>query len=116
MSIIDSTQLVLEAAMRGASMRQTLLSDNIANADTPGYHRQDVNFQATLRGALGGGEEALAQIQFQPEVQSQATGPEGNGVSIDAESTQLAKNGLEYQSLTEVLGAHDAILRAAIGS
>ena len=37
--------------MRGAWQRQTLLTNNIANADTPGYQREDVNFQSTLRSA-----------------------------------------------------------------
>jgi flagellar basal-body rod protein FlgB len=115
MSMIDATQLLLEDAMRGASLRQTLLSNNIANAETPGYGREDVNFQAALRGAIGGGEAALAQIRFQPESQAPSAGPEGNGVNIDAESTQLAENGLDYQALTEVLGARDTIMRSAIG-
>jgi flagellar basal-body rod protein FlgB len=127
--------------MRGAWLRQTLLTNNIANADTPGYQREDVNFEATLRGALasasagggsttgaggevgsetGGGEtasgnESLAQLQFQPEVQPGAVGPEGNGVSIDQESAQVAENGLDYQAMTQVLGARDTILRSAMG-
>jgi len=32
--------------------RQTLLSSNIANADTPGYQARDVDFNASLAGAL----------------------------------------------------------------
>jgi flagellar basal-body rod protein FlgB len=115
MPILDTTQLALEDAMRGASLRQTLLTNNIANADTPGYQRQDVNFQATLRSAMAGGEASLAQVQFQPETQSQAANPEGNGVSVDQESTQLAENGLDYQALTEIVGARDTIMRSAMG-
>lgn len=101
--------------MRGAWLRQTLLTNNVANADTPGYQREDVNFEATLRGAMAGGEESLSQAQFQPEVQPGAAGPNGNGVNIDAESAQLAENGLDYQALTQVLGARDGIMRSAMG-
>jgi flagellar basal-body rod protein FlgB len=101
--------------MRGAWLRQTLLTNNVANADTPGYQREDVNFEATLRGAMAGSEESLAQVQFQPEVQPGAAGPNGNGVNIDQESAQLAENGLDYQALTQVLGARDGILRSAMG-
>ena len=100
--------------MRGAWQRQTVLTDNIANAETPGYQRQDVDFQATLRGALASGEQP-SQIQFSTEVQPGAAGPEGNGVDIDQESALLAENGLEYQALSEVLGADDSIVRAAMG-
>lgn len=101
--------------MRGAWTRQTLLTNNIANADTPGYQREDVNFQATLRSALESGEGALQQVQFHPEVQPGVAGPAGNGVSIDQESAQASENGLTYQALTQVLGARDGILRSAMG-
>jgi flagellar basal-body rod protein FlgB len=101
--------------MRGAWLRQTLLTNNVANADTPGYKREDVNFQATLRSAMAGGEESLSQVQFQPEVQPGAAGPNGNGVNIDAESARLAENGLDYQAMTQVLGARDGIMRSAMG-
>jgi flagellar basal-body rod protein FlgB len=111
---IDITQATLEAAMRGASLRQTLLTDNIVNAETPGYQRQDVNFQATLAGALESGQ-ALEGVAFAPEVQQGVAGPNGNGVNLDQEATQLAKNGLDYQALTQILGARDTTMRAAMG-
>jgi flagellar basal-body rod protein FlgB len=115
LSLLDPTQLTLEAGMRGAWMRQTLLTNNIANADTPGYQREDVNFQATLRSAMESGESALQEVQFQPEVKPGTAGPEGNGVNIDEESAQVAENGLDYQAMTQVLGARDTILRSAMG-
>jgi flagellar basal-body rod protein FlgB len=96
-------------------MRQTLLTNNVANADTPGYRREDVDFQATLRNAMASGEESLSRVQFQPEAQPGAAGPNGNGVNIDQESAQLSENGLTYQALTQVLGARDGILRSAMG-
>lgn len=114
MPSLDSTQSILDAAMRGAWQRQTLLTNNIANANTPGYHREDLNFQGTLRSALSNGEP-LEEVAFQAEVQPQVVSPNGNGVSIDQESALLAENGLLYQALTQVLGAHDATLRAAMG-
>jgi flagellar basal-body rod protein FlgB len=115
LSLLDPTQLTLEAGMRGAWMRQTLLTNNIANADTPGYKREDVNFQATLRSAVESGESALEQVQFQPEVQPGAAGPEGNGVDVDQESAQIAENGLDYEAMSQVLGARDEIMRSAMG-
>jgi flagellar basal-body rod protein FlgB len=114
MSLIDTTQLALEGAMRGAWARQTLLTNNISNANTPGYRREDLNFQGALRSALAGGESP-AQVQFQPEVSSQVVGPEGNGVDIDQESALLAENGLEYQAMVQVMGTRNDILRSAMG-
>jgi flagellar basal-body rod protein FlgB len=114
MSLVDTTQLALESAMRGAWARQTLLTNNIANANTPGYRREDLNFQGALRTALADGESP-AQVSFQPEVSSQVVGPEGNGVDIDQESSLLAENGLEYEALVQVAGARNEILRSAMG-
>jgi flagellar basal-body rod protein FlgB len=114
MSLIDTTQMALESAMRGAWARQTLLTDNIANANTPGYRREDLNFHTALRAALADGQSP-AEASFQPEVSSQVVGPEGNGIDIDQESAQLADNGLEYEALVQVMGARDEILRSAMG-
>jgi flagellar basal body rod protein FlgB len=40
MALVDSTQQLLQAAMRGSWQRETALTNNIANADTPGYQPQ----------------------------------------------------------------------------
>lgn len=114
MAIVDSTQQLLEAAMRGSWQRQTALTNNIANADTPGYTRQDVNFESTLQTAMNSGESP-SQMEFQPEAQPAEPGPNGTGVSVDQESARLAENGLDYESLTQVLGARNGIVRSAIG-
>jgi flagellar basal-body rod protein FlgB len=114
MSLIDTTQLALETAMRGAWTRQTLLTNNMANANTPGYRREDLNFQGALRAALISGESP-AGVRLQPEVSQQVVDAEGNGVNIDKESSLLAENGLEYEALTQVMGTRDGILRSAMG-
>jgi flagellar basal-body rod protein FlgB len=114
MAPIDSTQQLLEAAMHGSWQRETALTSNIANADTPGYKRQEVNFESELQSAMNSGEP-LDQVQFQTEVQPEEDGPNGTSVSVDQESAKLAENGLDYQALTQVLGARNSILSAAIG-
>ena len=114
MSLADTTQLALDTAMRGAWTRQTLLTNNIANANTPGYQREDLNFHGALRAALEGGQSPSG-VALNPEVQAGAVGPEGNGVDVDQESATLAENGLEYQALVQVMGTRDEIMRAAMG-
>ncbi len=37
-------------------------------------------------------------------------------MSVDQESAKLAENGLDYQALTQVLGARNDILRSAMGA
>jgi flagellar basal-body rod protein FlgB len=115
MALVDSTQQLLEAAMRGSWQRETALTNNIANADTPGYERQEVNFESALQGAMSSGESP-AQIQFQTESQPEEVGPNGTAISVDQESAKLAENGLDYQALTQVVGARNNILTTAIGA
>jgi flagellar basal-body rod protein FlgB len=114
MDLVDSTQQLLEAAMRGSWQRQTALTSNIANADTPGYKRQEVNFESELQSAMSGGEP-LDEVQFATEVQPEEAGPNGTSISVDEESAKLAENGLDYQALTQVLSARNSIVSAAIG-
>src|SRR4051794_37870740 len=48
MELFDTTQIGLERALSGASLRQQAIAQNIANVNTPGYRRQDVDFQSAL--------------------------------------------------------------------
>jgi len=114
MALVDSTQQLLEAAMRGSWQRNTALTNNIANANTPGYQRQEVNFESALQGAMNGGESP-SEVQFQTETQPAETGPNGGSVSVDQESAKLAENGLDYQALTEVMNTRNEIMRSAMG-
>ena len=100
--------------MRGAWQRETALTNNVANANTPGYQRQEVNFESTLQSAMttGGSPE---ELEFQTERLPEQPGPNGTSVSIDEESAKLAENGLDYQALTDVVGTRNSIVRTAIG-
>jgi flagellar basal-body rod protein FlgB len=114
MSLADTTQLALDTAMRGAWTRQTLLTNNIANAETPGYQREELNFQGALREALASGQSPT-EVPLTPQVQAASAGTEGNGVDVDQENAQLAENGLEYEAIVQVMGTRDEILRSAMG-
>ena len=114
MSTLDGIQAILETAMRGAWQRQTLLTQNIANAETPGYQRETLSFQSSLRSALGSGE-SLESLSFTPVAEARTATPNGNGVNLDQESALLAENGLTYEALTQMLFAHNETLRAAMG-
>ena len=115
MSLFDTTQLSLDAAMRGAALRQTLLTDNLANVNTPGYQRKDVDFHATLQQALMTGTSP-DQVSFTPAVDSaRAVRADGSGIDADQESADLAENSLEYEALVQVAGARTTILQTAMG-
>jgi flagellar basal-body rod protein FlgB len=115
MSLFDTTQLSLEAAMRGSSMRQTLLTDNLANVNTPGYQRKDVDFHAALQAAQETGS-ALESVAFSPSTDASRTvRADGSGIDADQESAELAKNALEYQALVSVAGSRTSIVQIAMG-
>lgn len=115
MSLFDTTQLSLEAALRGASLRHTLLTSNLANVNTPGYQRRDVDFHAQLRRAQETGA-APSAVNFQPETQAdRVVRPDGSGVDVEQEATALATNALDYQALVQVASARAHIMQTAIG-
>jgi flagellar basal-body rod protein FlgB len=115
MSLFDTTQLSLEAAMRGSSLRQTLLTDNLANVNTPGYQRKDVDFHAALQAAQQT-DQTLETLSFDPTADSSRTvRADGSGIDADQESAELAKNALEYQALVSVAGTRTNILQIAMG-
>jgi flagellar basal-body rod protein FlgB len=117
MGIFDSTQLVLDRAISGATLRNAVLANNVANVDTPGFQPSDVDFHAALKGALAGGPGAVEGLQFSPQSSGApvALRADGNGVDAEAESAKLAENGLELSALVQVAGARAQIMRTAMG-
>jgi flagellar basal-body rod protein FlgB len=116
MSILDPTQLTLMRAISGATLRNSVISNNIANADTPGYEPSEVDFHATLADAVEGGSESIEAVSFSPEeVDSGAVRADGNGVNSEAEAAKLAENGLELNALTQVAQSRMQIMRTAMG-
>ena len=103
------------------SVRQSAIAGNIANANTPGYRRKDVDFHDTLRAAFAQGADqapqALDNVSFTTQTDSNGVmQADGNGVDIDVENADLAKNGLEYESLVTVARARIDILKYAMGT
>jgi flagellar basal-body rod protein FlgB len=112
--IFDVTQSVLQEAMSGAALREQVLANNVANANTPGFSRSDLDFQSAIRDALASGTP-LDQIQLQPQVDSSAPLTlDGNNVSIDAEMSRLSENTILYQSLSSIAKARLKMIEEAV--
>jgi len=116
--LFDTTQLALQRAMEGSSLRQQVLSSNLANVNTPGYRRQDVDFHSALAGALKASNPTTA-VQDATLARStdttSVTRADGSSVDVDAESAKLSANGLEYEALASAAKTRMDILRAAMG-
>ena len=116
MTLIDNTQLALERAISGASMRQSVLANNLANAETPGFRRMDLDFHGALAQAMKTSDPAAIEAaSFTPQQDPQAMRADGNGVDVDTESAAMAKNGLEYEALVSVAKARVQIIQSAMG-
>jgi flagellar basal-body rod protein FlgB len=116
--LFDTTQLALERAIEGAGKRHQALAANLANANTPGYQRVDVDFHGALQAAMEGGNDALHSVAFAttPDATAGATRADGSTVDVDAESAKLAANALEHSAAVQVAHARIGIMKSAIGT
>jgi flagellar basal-body rod protein FlgB len=115
--LFDTTQLALERAIEGAGKRHEALAANLANANTPGYQRLDVDFHGALSAAIDS-REALHALSFAParDASAGAVRADGSTVDVDSESARLAANALEHQAAVQVAHARIGILKAAMGT
>ena len=98
----------LQTYMDMISMRQKLVSSNIANADTPGYKTQDIDMKASFESMLTGG---LAQ---QADVNGLAVKNDGNNVDLDREARLLAENSMRFNMAATLMKSQIAEVREAI--
>ncbi|HXG21553.1 MAG TPA: flagellar basal body rod protein FlgB [Methylomirabilota bacterium] len=134
LTLFGPTHTLLTTAMRLRAARHEILSANIANADTPGYHPRDLQFSGVLqalvqRDAQASGRQngrlLLASTHpwhLRPGMRNAlvTTEDEGEGrldqnrVDIDREMTQLAENALLHETTVTLLSRKLAGLRYAI--
>ena len=76
-----------------------LTAGNMANIDTPGYKAQGFDFEQAFANALHGGTSG----PLAGDVDGLVARPDGNTVSLDRESMQLAKSQLQFRTGIELL-------------
>jgi flagellar basal-body rod protein FlgB len=106
--VIDSLTNSLQTYMDLVSMRQKLVSSNIANADTPGYKTQDLDFQASFQSMLDGGSAQQSTIA------GLATKNDGNNVDLDRESRLLAENAMRFNVASTLMKSSIQQVKEAI--
>lgn len=108
--LFGPTLSAVEGAMRFRQSRQSILSGNVANADTPGYRR----FELSLDDALGGDGFARTDPRHLSASGTQdpryrllrgdyGSRPDRNGVELDHELLQLSRNAGAFEQQAEVL-------------
>jgi flagellar basal-body rod protein FlgB len=104
---------LLERFLDVNAMRQTIVTTNVANVDTPGYRARDVDFRGELARALNGEDISLTS-PFVVPVRGLVARPDGNNVSADREAMLLAEVQLQFKTATSILRAKFAQLSTAI--
>ena len=102
---------VLDKAADASWLRNEAISNNLSNADTPGYKRQDVAFESVLKRALGSSQYRTMDAKV-ASLRGKSLEPalyrdhadysyrlDKNNVDVDTEGVMLAENQLKYQGL-----------------
>ncbi len=104
---------VLTKAADASWTRESLLANNISNVDTPGYKRQDIDFESVLSQELGrckhsSLDEKMSELhmdhldpQVYTDYENYSYRLDGNNVDIDTEQVELASEQIKYQALTQ---------------
>ena len=115
-NVFDYTN-ILDKAADASWMRENVITNNIANIDTPGYKRQDVDFESVLQKALG--KTKYSSLDKKVRELNQDLGKltttsytdaanysyrlDRNNVDENTENAELASELLRYQLLTTAI-------------
>lgn len=117
---------VLDKAADVSWTRETLITNNLANVDTPNYKRKDIDFKSALKSELGkfqytSLDERIANAdlsRLNPAVYTDCSNYsyrlDGNNVDIDTEEVELASEQIKYQALTRSITSEFERLRTVI--
>ena len=112
------------------STRQSVITSNIGNLDTPGFKASEIDFQGQLREALGSkGQlnlQATNEKHFGPKTSNiggltaepfeelDAAKSNGNNVDVDKEMAKMAENQIFYNAVIQLMMKRGSTVRASI--
>jgi flagellar basal-body rod protein FlgB len=132
---MDTSQIplfsLLSSRMSWLSARQSVLAENVANADTPNYVARDMkpmDFANILSGEQSGTSLTTTNVRHialqgagsrEPFDQEDAAGeggsPTGNVVSLEQEMIKLSDTQIQYQTATNLYQKAVGMFRTALG-
>lgn len=125
MKIFSETINSLENAVNRSAVKQKVISQNIANVDTPNYKSKEITFKQSLDSevnrlqatktdqrhlSFGLGQESYL-IKSKANTSYQAN---GNNVDVDREMSDLAENQIYYNALIDRLSSKFNSLKTVI--
>jgi flagellar basal-body rod protein FlgB len=106
--MLDGLTSNLERYMDLLAARQKLVASNIANADTPGYQTQDIDFQFEFASlAKGQQPQTIAAEGLKRK-------SDGNNVDLDREARMLAENDMRFNVASTLLRSQLKMVQNAI--
>jgi flagellar basal-body rod protein FlgB len=124
MNLLSDAFGIHERALSVRSQRMEVLARNIANADTPNYKAQDIDFKAMLQDVKteylnATNEKHYAGIQDAPDDGMRYRIPynssfDGNTVEISLEQAQFGKAAGDYQATLQFLENRIGGIRKAL--
>ncbi|MBX3444691.1 MAG: flagellar basal body rod protein FlgB [Planctomyces sp.] len=118
MNPLDSQSGMLSRLMDAMALRQRVLSHNVANINTPGFKRLEVQFEETLQSALSSKKPGATE-GIQPVVRETKGLParmDGNTVDLDQEVGEMQRTTLLFQTYTQLLHTRLGMMRRAMES
>lgn len=120
---------VLDKALDASNLRETVITNNLANINTPGYKRREVDFESLLRQELdktkwNSLDEKMtdvnlthlnAGVHFDMQAYGYHYRLDGNNVDVDVENVELASEQLRYQLISDSVTQEFSRLKTAIG-
>ncbi len=116
MAVTPSQFDLLSKLVDVTQLRHRVLAQNVANVNTPGFHRMDVRFEDALSEQVSAKGE-LSVSNLKPEVIEDQTTParlDGNNVEIDSEMMRLNKNTLLGNTYLQLLSTKLGMMKRAI--
>ncbi len=123
----------LSAKMDYLNQRQGVISQNIANSDTPGYRPKDlvdVDFSTMLKSKLEGGDHVsvattdnqhmpapnqVANVQSKKQKDTYEVAPAGNAVIMEEQLINAGQNVMDYNLMLNVYQKQVSMFRIALG-
>lgn len=107
---------MLESGIRAEILRQKVITNNVANLETPGYKRQAVKFEELLSKAIESpGKAGLAEIEAEVYQPNQTpVKSNGNDVSWEGEVGEMVKNSLRHKAYVRILSKKYQQMQAAM--
>jgi flagellar basal-body rod protein FlgB len=116
---VDDTSQILVRLMDAAALRHHVVSQNLANVNTPGYRRLEVSFEEQLAKSWSAAPDARGLADAPPPTvrpsDELSTRADGNTVNLEREIGDLNRAALLYETYTQVLNGRLSLVRRAIG-